>query len=59
MYNYHIIAIDTLIVHSCRHYVPSRSGARRVEAKGIFEGAEVNRSTVDWEYGADDGIFHV
>ena len=49
--------MDTLIANSYRHYVPSRSGARQVEAKGIFEGAEVNRSAMDWEYGADDGTF--
>ena len=51
------IAMDTLIANSYRHYVPSRSGARQVEAKGIFEGAEVNRSAMDWEYGAGDGTF--
>ena len=45
-------------LQSARHYIPARSGARRVMARGAFPRAEVTRAT-DWDYGDDDGKLSV
>ena len=37
-----------------RHYIPARTGARRVMARGAYPRAGVTRGT-DWDYGDDDG----
>ena len=41
-----------------RHYIPARTGARKVMAKGAFPRAEVTRGT-NWDYGDDDGKEHI
>ena len=44
----------SLYFNNSRHYIPARTGARRVMAKGAYPRAEVTRGT-DWDYGDDDG----
>ena len=45
-------------LQSARHYIPARTGARRVMARGAFPRADVTRAT-DWDYGDDDGMLTV
>ena len=46
-------ALSTVLV--CRVKVSCRAGAKRVEAKGVFVGAEVVRGP-HWSFGDQDGI---
>ena len=41
----------------CRVKVSCRAGAKRVEAKGVFVGAEVVRGP-HWRFGDQDGIYY-